>query len=184
MQFSYSKWYAENGHLTGVDISADGGSTWTTLKVLEQSNVSSSDRQRVVLPITPYISANTAVRFWIENPLSATVDHPRFLFTIDYVDIQYTTSVGNSTIDFRQTQTIRDEFNGGDIYGEDGTTTWLEPWEVSLYRLWINQNGRCAEGKCIRMGYGTYVENPYIRARRRACRRGCTASPGTGGRPR
>ncbi len=96
-----------------VEVSADGGASWTTLEVITDIDGSTWDERS--FDITSFISAQTQVRFRVSNKYGASDEH----FFVNYVQISSNCA---------STLTVRDEFNTRSFGNNDGPDDWESNW--------------------------------------------------------
>ncbi len=90
-----------------LEASSNGGSTWNTLAVFTSAANSSGS-----FDLSPYISANTRIRFRLTGGTSG--GH----FYLDNVEIAFAST----------NATVRDEFNEISYNNNDGSVDWQAPW--------------------------------------------------------
>ena len=98
-----------------LDISDDGGTTWTTLKTYNFDGTDISQTSESI-DISAYTAANTQVRFLTHGPVDDIV------FFIDDIQIEYNTAPANSApVDLRATSTTQ---GGVGINADGGNDTY------------------------------------------------------------
>lgn len=82
-----------------VEISADGGTNWTTLENFTGINGTSNGSR--AFDITAYVAANTQVRFRVNNNYGGGNE----FFIVDYIEIDYTVILSGTDLAVTQTDT-------------------------------------------------------------------------------
>lgn len=96
-----------------VDISKDGGATYTPLQTYTGIVGTSSGNGH--FNITSYLAGNTRVRFWVSNNYGGADE----FFFLDDIQIAYAPRFG---------ETVRDEFSVVSYENNNGTRPWYGPW--------------------------------------------------------
>jgi serine protease AprX len=122
LSFSYRR--AFNSGMTGsvsVQVSGDGGATWTTLATYDLDNW---DLFKVTqtFDISPYVAANTQVRFIGSGSANRNI-------AFDNIQIEYATPTDLANPP--EFSTIRDEFATVSYSGNNGDQNWSTDWTES-----------------------------------------------------
>ncbi len=135
-----------------LEVSSNGGSSWTTLREFTVEEVSSA-----AFDLSPYMSATTRIRFRLTG-----IDTTSHLY-IDNVEIYYDTPyTGTGNV-----WTVRDEFDAIDYGQNDGTLTWDSDWiesddgSVVYGNTRVYDSWHCYDTNCIKIkpddGGGDYL---------------------------
>ncbi len=114
-----------------LDISSDGGATWSELYRFE--NGKDSDPRPFSMDLTPYAGANITLRF-LTSPDDAGklyVDNFQIEYTYDDGVVEGGGGEGDGDGgggDMGPVYTVRDEFSTGDFSGSDGMHDWAGVW--------------------------------------------------------
>ena len=129
-----------------LEISNNGGSSWTTLK----SYVDGSDpyMQQESYDISAYASANTMIRFY-----SATSG--RNFLLIDDFQVETNSMTAGDGLSYNYA--VRDEFKSQSFAGNDGNAQWSGPWQElgesngpgSPGRVITGFTSDCAPDQCL-----------------------------------
>ncbi|MEM8930504.1 MAG: SdrD B-like domain-containing protein [Acidobacteriota bacterium] len=98
-----------------VEVSADGGATWTTLEVI--TGITGSVRADRSYDISAFAAEDTRVRFRVSNKYGGHGE----LFCIDWVEIVRDCSLCRDT-------TVRDDFRHRSYGNDDGPQSWSGAW--------------------------------------------------------
>ncbi len=96
-----------------VEVSSNGGSSWTTIEVFTGISGSSSGSRSY--DISGFASATTEIRFRVTNLYGGSNE----LFLIDNVQIEFSSTLVSAA---------RDEFNSVSYANNDGTLNWSGNW--------------------------------------------------------
>ncbi|MEL7447985.1 MAG: hypothetical protein AAFN78_02190, partial [Pseudomonadota bacterium] len=100
-----------------VEISSDGGQTFTTLEVI--TGIWGEVQDWRMYDITPYISSQTQVRFRVSDYYGAHDE----TFKVHFVQIEgFCVDLGPDTIE------VLDKFDDHDFDGNNGPDDWSGPW--------------------------------------------------------
>ena len=100
-----------------VEISSDGGATWSVLEVMDGIEGSTTGERSY--DISAFISEDTRVRFRVSNKYGGSNE----LFCIDWIEIVTTCDVACEG----EVQ-ARDDFNVASFSNQDGATDWAGDW--------------------------------------------------------
>ena len=132
-----------------VEVSGNGGASYTTLEILNDiSGVASGSKS---YDISVYMSTNTRVRIRVHDYYGGDNEY----FAVDNVQIEY----GTGSATGGSIETVRDEFNENVYSNNDGSVNWSSSWQewgesdgVSSGRVRVYYSSRCAAGNCLRIG--------------------------------
>ena len=114
--FATSRGVDDNDAVT-VEISSDGGATWTVLEVMNGIDGSSTGERSY--DIGAFISEDTRVRFRVSNNYGGSNE----LFCIDWIEIVTTCDVAcDGAVQ------ARDNFDNDSFGNQDGSTDWAGDW--------------------------------------------------------
>ena len=123
-----------------MEVSTDGGATWTELYRFGDGK--DSDFKPISFDLTPYLTANTTLRFFTspDDAGKLYVDNFKIEYTYTYddggdpapdpdpqPDPDPAPVVDTSGI-YGVVYTVRDEFSTGDFSGQDGLDHWVGDW--------------------------------------------------------
>ena len=116
-----------------LDISTDGGVTWTELYRFGDGK--DSDLRSISFDITPYLSANTTLRFFTspDDAGKLYVDNIEISYSYEYDDGQVPIPDPEPVPDNGRdcgvdAYSVRDEFSTGGYSGNDGSIAWTSDW--------------------------------------------------------
>ncbi len=152
LSFVWGTYYYNFGAQIDLEVSADGGGSWTSLATYSVDQ----DRfdQNASFDLMPWASSNTRIRFRVA--VADTGD-----FGVDNLEIVYNNTGdssdggGSSSV----TETVSDELATVSFAGNDGSKEFLAPWQeigesngVGSGYARVLSSSRCVTGYCLRLG--------------------------------
>ena len=145
------------GGAVNLDVSADGGTNWTTLQTYHlDANI---EDKIAIFDLTPFAAPNTQIRFIVidDDDGEMGIDDIQIEYVIGATEGNEENSGGEEPVNNAATTLIvRDEFNTSSYSNNDGSEPWGSDWQEfgesngpGAGEIEIDNESFCLEGLCL-----------------------------------